>query len=83
MYSIKMSEGGRIVVLAEIRKALWVAEGETLLGEMRQGEIVLTARRARLERARSVFQKYFPPGAPSVADELIDERREEAAREEQ
>jgi len=37
---------GRIVVLAEIRKALGVAEGETLLGEMHEGEFVLTTRRA-------------------------------------
>jgi AbrB family looped-hinge helix DNA binding protein len=81
MYSIKMSEGGRVVVPAEIRKALGVSEGETLLGEMREGEFVLTTRRARLDRARSVFQKYFPPGAPSLADELIAERRTEAAQE--
>jgi CRISPR-associated protein Csx16 len=38
---------------------------------------------ACLYRARNVFQKYFPPGSPSVADELIAERRAEAKREEQ
>ena len=83
LYSIKMSEGGRVVVPAEIRKVLGVAEGEILLGEMRDGEFVLTTRRARLDRARSVFQKYFPPAAASVADELIAERRAEAAQEDQ
>jgi hypothetical protein len=50
---------------------------------MREGEFVLTTRRDRLDLARSVFQKYFPPGSPSVADELIAERRAEAKREEQ
>jgi hypothetical protein len=48
---------------------------------MREGEFVLTTRRDRLDLARSVFQKYFPPGSPSVADELIAERRAEAKRE--
>ena len=41
-----MSEGGRVVVPADVRKALGVAEGETLLGELRDGAFVLTTRRA-------------------------------------
>jgi AbrB family looped-hinge helix DNA binding protein len=81
MYSIKMSKGGRVVVPAEVRRALGVSEGETLVGELRDGEFVLTTKRARLEAARALFQKYFPPGGPSLADELIAERRAETARE--
>ncbi len=82
MYSLKMSEGGRVVVPAEIRKALGVAEGETLLGEMRDGEFVLTTRRAQLEQARRLFQKYCPPQpGRSLVDEFIAERRAEAERE--
>lgn len=83
MYSMKMSEGGRIVVPAEVRRALGVTEGETLVGELRNGEFVLTTRRARMEAARALFQKYFPPDGPSLAGELIAERRAEAAREDQ
>jgi AbrB family looped-hinge helix DNA binding protein len=78
---MKMSEGGRVVVPAEVRRTLGVTEGETLIGEMRNGEFVLTTKRAKLEAARALFQKYFPPGGPSLADELIAERRAEAARE--
>lgn len=81
MYAIKMSEGGRVVVPAEVRKAMGVAEGETLLGELRDGTFVLTTRRAQLEAARRVFQQYFPPGIPSLADELFAERRVAAAEE--
>ena len=81
MYAIKMSEGGRVVVPADVRKALGVAEGETLLGELRDGAFVLTTRRAQLAAARRVFQQYFPPGSPSLADELIAERRAAAADE--
>lgn len=46
MYAIKMSEGGRVVVPADVRKALGVTEGETLWGELRDGAFVLTTRRA-------------------------------------
>jgi bifunctional DNA-binding transcriptional regulator/antitoxin component of YhaV-PrlF toxin-antitoxin module len=41
-----MSEGGRVVVPADVRKALGVTEGETLWGELRDGAFVLTTRRA-------------------------------------
>ena len=37
--------------------------------------------RAQLAAARRVFQQYFPPGSPSLADELIAERRAAAADE--
>ncbi len=84
MYSIKMSEGGRVVVPAEVRRALSVTEGETLVGELRGGEFVLTTKRAKLEAARALFQKYCPPvPGKSLADELIAERRAEAAREDE
>jgi AbrB family looped-hinge helix DNA binding protein len=78
-----MSGGGRVVVPAEVRRALGVAEGETLLGELRDGEFVLTTRRARLAQAKRLFQKTFPPDSGSLADELIAERRAEAAREDE
>lgn len=82
MLLIKMSEGGRVVVPAEIRRALGVVEGETLLGELRDGEFVLSTRHAQLERARKLFQKYCPPQpGRSLVDEFLAERRTEAERE--
>jgi AbrB family looped-hinge helix DNA binding protein len=83
MYALKMSEGGRVVVPAEVRRALGVTEGETLVGELRNGEFVLTTKRARMDAAVRYFQKFCPPEpGRSLADELIAERRAEAAREE-
>lgn len=82
MYAMKLSAGGRVVVPAEVRRALGVAEGETLVGELRDGEFVLTTRRAKLEAARALFQKYCPPvPGRSLVDEFLAERRAEAARE--
>lgn len=79
---MKVSEGGRVVIPAEIRKALGLKDGDTVLWELVDGEVRLTTRRARLEQARKLFQRYFPKEAGrSLADELIAERRGEAANE--
>jgi AbrB family looped-hinge helix DNA binding protein len=82
MFSLKMSEGGRVVIPAEVRRTLGIVEGETLLGELRDGTLLLTTRRAQLEAARQMFQKYCPPQpGRSLVDEFIAERRAEAERE--
>jgi AbrB family looped-hinge helix DNA binding protein len=81
MIQMKMSEGGRVVIPAEIRQSLGLKEGDTVLFELREGEVVITTKQARLARARALFRQYVPEGAPSLVDELIAERRSEAARE--
>jgi AbrB family looped-hinge helix DNA binding protein len=79
---MKVSGGGRVVVPAKIRKALGIKDGDTVLWELVDGEARLTTRRRRLERARKLFQKYFPKlDGRSLVDELIEERRSEAADE--
>ena len=80
MISMKMSEGGRVVVPAEIRQALGLKEGDTVLWELKNGEALLTTRSARLRRAQEMVRKYVPEGV-SLVDELIAERRAEAERE--
>lgn len=82
MISMKMSEGGRVVIPAEIRQSLGLKEGEMVLFELRDGEAVITTRLARIRRAQEMFRRFVPPGSPSLADELIAERRAEAAQEE-
>lgn len=82
MYAMKMSEGGRVVVPVEVRKALHLREGETLLGELRDGEFVLMTRRQRLRKAQDLIARYCPLAeGESVVDELISEHRIEAQRE--
>jgi AbrB family looped-hinge helix DNA binding protein len=82
MNQMKMSEGGRVVIPAEIRRSLGLKEGDTVLFEVRDGEVVLTTRRTRIARAQAMFRQFVPAGSPSLADELIAERRAEAAKEE-
>jgi AbrB family looped-hinge helix DNA binding protein len=80
MFAMKMSDGGRVVVPAEIRRALGLKEGDVVLWELKDGEARLTTRRERLRRAQALVRKYVPADV-SLSDELIAERRAEAERE--
>jgi AbrB family looped-hinge helix DNA binding protein len=80
MIQMKMSEGGRVVIPAEIRQSLGLKEGEMVLFELRDGEAVITTRLARLRRAQALVRNHVPAGV-SLVDELIAERRAEAGRE--
>ena len=79
MIQMKMSEGGRVVIPVEIRQSLGLKEGDAVLFELRDGEAVITTRAARIRRAQEMVRQYLPAGT-SVVDELIAERRQEAAR---
>ncbi len=79
MIAMKMSEGGRVVVPAEIRKALGLKEGDTVLWELDEHGAKLTSRRERLRQAQALIRQYIPEGV-SLADELIAQRRAETER---
>lgn len=81
MISMKMSEGGRVVIPSEIRQAMDIKEGDTVLWELRDGKAMLTTRMAQLREAQAMVRKFVPTGV-SLADELIAERRAENARDE-
>jgi AbrB family looped-hinge helix DNA binding protein len=66
---------GRVVIPAAIRAQLDMHDGDQLIWSVRGGELVATTRRAQLIKAQAMFQAYVPQAAPSLADELIAERR--------
>ena len=77
---IRMSENGRIVIPAEIRKQLGLVAGQPLTLTVEGQELRLMSRQARRLAARESVRSYIPPGVDLVA-ELIADRREEARRE--
>ena len=79
---VKIAPGGRVVLPAEFRKALGVSVGDSVVIELRDGELRLRSLDAAIRRAQERVRRYVPEGV-SLAAELIRERREEAAREEQ
>ena len=81
MINMKMSDGGRVVIPVEIRNAMGLKEGDTVLWELRGGEAVLTTRLAQMREAQAMVRQYLPAGV-SLVDELIADRRAENARDE-
>ncbi len=77
----RMNRQGRIVIPAECRAAAGLKPGEDLLIEpVGEGELRLRTRRQAIKEAQAIVARYLPKGRDLV-QELIDERREEAARE--
>ena len=73
--------GGRVVIPAAYRKALEVKEGDYIVMHMDGDELRVVNDEKEFERAREVLAQYVPEGV-SLVDELIADRRREAAAEE-
>lgn len=76
-----VSEGGRVVIPAELRAKLGIDVGDVLIWQEDGDRLILTSRRAAIRRAQAIFAKYDKGPKKSLVDELIRERRAEAARE--
>jgi AbrB family looped-hinge helix DNA binding protein len=77
---IKISENGRVLIPAEVRKQLGLVAGATLVLDVTpEGGLQLEPLKTRVARAQNAL-KDFAPGR-SMVDELIAERRAEAAQE--
>src|SRR5712692_5884145 len=81
VYSVTMADRGRLVLPAEVRERLNINEGDRLAVILEQdGTIKLQTRAVAIRNLRGAF-KHLAPGR-SLVDELIAERRREAAMEE-
>ena len=76
----KIAEGGRVVVPAKYRKALDLKPGDDVILVLEDGEVRITTLPRVIQRAQEIVRRYIPEGR-SLVDELIRERRDEAARE--
>lgn len=72
-------EGGRLVIPAKYRKALELKPGDEVLLTLEDGEIRVISTRQAIARAQTLLRRYIPKGR-NLSEELIKERREEAAR---
>lgn len=78
--TVKMGPGGRIVIPAEIRSRLALKTGGSLVITESAGEIRISTVEAGIRRAQALISQYVSADV-SLVDELIAERRAEAARE--
>lgn len=77
---LKVNENGRVVIPASFRKALGINVGDEVMLRIEDGELRITTRKQRLERAKQLVRRHVKPGT-SLVNELIAERREAAKRE--
>ncbi len=75
---MKMSDGSRVVIPVDIRQSLEFKEGDAVLWSLVNGEARLTTRAQRIRQAQAFVRKHVPLGV-SLVDELLAERRQEAA----
>lgn len=77
----KVTDGGRIVIPASMRKAMGVKVGENVTLVLKEhGLLHVSTREAVLRRIQELMKDKIDPNR-SVVDELIRDRREEAANE--
>ena len=74
---VSVGPKGRVVIPAGIRRSLGIEEGSELVALVEGEAVVLVPRSAIKSRLRSMFARV----AISMRDELIADRRAEAARE--
>lgn len=78
--TIVVKQDGSIVLPRQLRQSLGFDVGTELIARVEGEKLVLQTRAAALDSLRSIFD-HIPPEV-SLVDELIAERRREAAREE-
>lgn len=73
---VRLSEQGRLVIPAALRKSLGFEPGDTLIARLEDGRLVLEKHETVQRRLKTRFS-HVKKGT-SLADELIVQRREEA-----
>ncbi|MEJ7861548.1 MAG: AbrB/MazE/SpoVT family DNA-binding domain-containing protein [Pyrinomonadaceae bacterium] len=76
----KVTEGGRIVIPTKLRRALGIEIGENVTLSVKNNTLQITTQKEALRRIQALIRKHVPEGV-SLVDELIKDRREEAANE--
>jgi len=83
-YNAKVIAGGKIVIPAELRREFGIKDGDSLVIERdANGSMVLKTYAQVVREVQEAFRAMQKPGVDysGIVDELIAERREEAARE--
>ena len=75
--AVRLGKQGRLVIPAPLRQELGLELGDELVARAEEGRLIFEPRAAVVKRLRERFRDV----KGSLADELLAERREEAARE--
>lgn len=80
-YHAKLIKGGKIVIPAELRRQLGFKEGDRLVFEREGNSAVLKTYEQVVREVQAEVKRLIRPHHGSIVDELIAERRAEAAKE--
>jgi AbrB family looped-hinge helix DNA binding protein len=79
--AVKIIDGGKLVIPAHMRRAMGIAGGDTVLVELLpENELRVRPLSAAVRRAQAIVRDSIK-GDRSLAEELMRERKQEAARE--
>jgi len=78
---LQVGPQGRVVIPAALRQAMGIEPGSVLIAQVLDGKLVLETQKQVLNQFFSRFAKARMTPGGSVVDELITERRAEAAGE--
>ena len=82
-YHAKVIAGGKIVIPADLRRELGIKEGDSLVVERdTEGGLTIKTYAQVVREVQRDFAAMSKPYSGSVVDDLLAERRAEAAREE-
>ena len=80
VYRAKLNDEGRIVIPFACRKLLGLTAGQEVMVTITDQGLLISTIGQSLKRLQNWAAKHIPPGV-SLADELIADRRVEAAKE--
>ncbi|RZF60851.1 AbrB/MazE/SpoVT family DNA-binding domain-containing protein [Sphingomonas populi] len=75
----RLVSGGRLQLPSNIRRSLGLADGDQVVMQVVDGELHVRPARDALKRIQAMLRPYAPVDG-SVVEELIADRRAEAAR---
>lgn len=73
----KVSSAGRVILPAELRKDLRIADGADVVFSRTEYGIQITTLDQAIRQAQALVRRYVPEGV-SLVDELHDARRQDA-----
>jgi AbrB family looped-hinge helix DNA binding protein len=76
----KLTESGRLVIPATMRKALKLSVGEEIVIILKGQELIVLSRAEAVRRSKELVRRKVKKGR-SLVKELLAERKEESARE--
>ena len=78
----RIDQAGRLLIPSQIRRDMGLSPGAEVVVAYESGELRIHTREQALRKLQGLARGLVPPGS-SVVDELIADRRKEAARERQ